>query len=335
MRIGRKRSSTMHAFDDQLAKKVLQAVYETSAVAHIGQEILPDAQVLDAWFEPDPAKDAEREKLGLLGRMMPGKLVTIFEPYSSTPGVREFRACQRKQLALGHQQELAAQKAERPEPAFPRMWLLSSGRPFSLLEGYGLTSLSDFPSGFWEGQPAEEVGLVVMRDLPHDRSTLLLRLMGGGEFRDKAVDELSRLPADAWERQVAVPALIAMRVELEQDPSNEAKEFRQRMDTVYKQWEEERIEKGRKKGRLEGRKEGRLEGRKEGRLEAHHKGLIAVYEARFGAMPAELRAIVEATNDEEVLLSWYKLVTTPSAEAFSDALKAQVSKANGATNGKH
>jgi hypothetical protein len=37
-----------------------------SCAVHTEAEVVPEAQALDAWIEPDPARAAERQRAGLL-----------------------------------------------------------------------------------------------------------------------------------------------------------------------------------------------------------------------------------------------------------------------------
>jgi hypothetical protein len=50
--------------------------------------------------------------------------------------------------------------------------------------------------------------------------------------------------------------------------------------------------------------------------------LIDVYEARFGAMPEDLRTVIEATHDEATLRVWVKLAGTHSANEIAAAILA-------------
>jgi hypothetical protein len=50
--------------------------------------------------------------------------------------------------------------------------------------------------------------VALARELPRDRTTLLVRLMAAGPLLASAVPEVARLPADAAERAVAEPILL-------------------------------------------------------------------------------------------------------------------------------
>jgi hypothetical protein len=48
--------------------------------------------------------------------------------------------------------------------------------------------------------------------------------------------------------------------------------------------------------------------------------LVDVYEARFGAMPEAIRAVIEATHDEPTLRAWLKLAGTRGADEIAAAI---------------
>ena len=52
------------------------------------------------------------------------------------------------------------------------------------------------------------------------------------------------------------------------------------------------------------------------------RSLISFYEARFGAMPDDVRAIIDDTHDEATLDGWVKLAGTRSADEVAAAIRA-------------
>jgi hypothetical protein len=50
--------------------------------------------------------------------------------------------------------------------------------------------------------------------------------------------------------------------------------------------------------------------------------LVEVYEARFGTMPEDLRAMVEDTDDEPMLVAWLRLAGTRSADEIAAAIRS-------------
>ena len=88
------------------------------------------------------------------------------------------------------------------------------------------------------------------------------------------------------------------------------------MDTqdIVETWRREAIEEG----IVQGREEGVVQGREEG--VAH--SLVEVYQARLGAMPDDLRAVVEDTDDEPTLVAWLRLASTRSADEVAAAIRS-------------
>lgn len=129
----------------------------------------------------------------------------------------------------------------------------------------------------------------------------------------EAVAELAALPVAARERAIAGPVMLRYRLEIEKAPASrtsEDEEFMTSTQDVFEEWQRETAAAGRARGRAEGRAEGLA------------NGLVVIYEIRFGAMPSELKTLVEGTEAEATLLGWFRLVETSTAEAFATAVLA-------------
>src|SRR6185436_8533079 len=147
-------------------------------------------------------------------------------------------------------------------------WLVSTGRPESVVEAYGLLPLDGFPEGVLGRRAADALGVVVLRDLPRDRDTLLLRLMGAGEVLEAAIADLMALPEGARERDVAWGDLVELRVQIRQDTTVAAeREFLMSTDKVEywrTQFVNEGIQRGLEQGLTQGREQGLTQGREQG-----------------------------------------------------------------------
>jgi hypothetical protein len=96
---------------DRLAKDVGQEALRPSGTTLANEEIHAETQYADLRHEPDPARKAERDRLGLLGRLVASSC--LLEVYSEAPGPEEFRACLSKHLASW--QERAREHKKRTE----------------------------------------------------------------------------------------------------------------------------------------------------------------------------------------------------------------------------
>jgi hypothetical protein len=257
----------------------------------------------------------ERARLGLLGRM--AATPCIVEPFHDTPGGDAVLDCLRKQLTLRHNLLRTARKQAKQEspatlrqnsgpPESPRLWILSSGRPETVLDDLAFTPL-DGSSGIWQAPRLLATFLVVMRDLPATRETLPLRLLGNGPTFRQAVRELRALPAESWEADLLIPQLLAFSSQIFQDFEEDPMSYAE-IDAIFDEWDRRVRQKSRKEGLEEGREQG------------IRQSLVDLYEARFGSIPATLRAAIEATEDEDTLRQWVVLAGTGSAQEIGAAV---------------
>ena len=202
-----------HNLADQFGKSLLRDALSCASapIPETEVEVVSATQKIDLYAVPDPARAAEREKMGLLGEI--SRAPSLFEPFRSTPNVPRIRRCLRKQLAwhdeLERRARVAARAAARaaedaasdapkePDESVPFPWLvvISEGRPVTVLEAYGCREVQP---GVYEAALGFQVRVVVLSELPRTRETLLLRLLAAGARLREALSDLEALPADAW-----------------------------------------------------------------------------------------------------------------------------------------
>lgn len=293
---------------DQLSKGILSEVLRLLGRVQTQYEIAGEVQAADLLFQPEEGHEAERTRLGLIGRMTDRPC--LLEPFHASPTGEEALDCVCKLLTLRRQMRREASKQGGPPPVMPRLWLLSAGRPETVIRGLELTVMEGWPTGFWQASPLLDTCLVVLRDLPETRDSLLLRVVGAGTTFRNAAQELRELPEDAWEVAVAIPLLLAFRVEFPQDPEEDDMQYAEELRAIYDKWAKQVWE------------EGRNEGRDEGRDEGIRKTLLSVYRARFGEVPPDLATSVEATDDDETLAAWAGIFATRTPEEIAAAVRS-------------
>ncbi|KYF93035.1 hypothetical protein BE20_10425 [Sorangium cellulosum] len=201
----------MHFRFDQLGKNILRDFFGLVGAAETEVEVpAGDAQRIDVWHVPDPALLVAHPEIepGLLRSMAvePG----MVEVFSHALDAAELHECLRKRYQWHHTLEL---RAERRLP-LPAAWLLSAGRPESVLRGFGFTPCPAGPAGLYAPAAEWRVQVVVIGELPRERGTVLLRLLGSARVRRMALRDLTELPGDAWERRVALPWLVRLSFEV-------------------------------------------------------------------------------------------------------------------------
>ncbi|MDI1443655.1 DUF4351 domain-containing protein [Polyangium sp. 6x1] len=289
----------MHNRYDQACKQILCAALEPSGVFGPEIEVSPDPQRVDGFYVPDPARPSPIAST-LLGRM--GRSACTFEVFSETPDDGELIACVRKHLNLRH---ILAGK-DPPVP-LPRQWILSSGRPQKGLRALGARRERAWPSGVYAIPSGFATSVVAANELPEERSTLLLRLMGRGRTLRRAIAELRTLGDDDFERCTALPILVRFRIEAESGPVTPSdEEFLMSTQDVLEMWERRAEERG----ALRGRKEGLKEGLKEGQRSL----LLQLLRSRFGELPAAVVDRVEAADTQALESFATRLLVAKSAD---------------------
>lgn len=287
---------------DQLAKQIGEEALAPFGTTVVHDEISPEVQYADLRHEPDPARAADRQQLGLLGQI--ASIRCLIEVYSDTPSGDEFRACLAKHIAFWRQRTrkaLGAPRGQEPDPRLPAesidpfLWVITAGVPMMLLSELRLEAASDWPVGVYLfGGSVLRVGLIVASKLPRDRSTLLVRLMAAGKLLDPVIGEIRVLPPGTRERALAEPILLRLGYALGQEPNPSPEQQEMKM-VLYKNFDELRAE---------GSAKGRAEGRAEGVAEGSAKALLIVLQARGIPVPDAARERILAEKDSARLTHW-------------------------------
>ncbi len=133
----------------------------------------------------------------------------------------------------------------------------------------------------------------------------MVRLLRLPPVLDQAIAELKTLEAAAPERTLALPILLRLRLAISTDPTQQTRddqEFLMHTQDIVETWRQEAVRQGIEQGIA--------------------RSLIDVYEARFGAMPEELRAAIEVAHDEPTLRAWLKLAGTREVDEIAAAIRS-------------
>jgi hypothetical protein len=317
---------------DQLGKKIGLRALGPSGLTVAQDEIPSNARHADLRHEPDAAREAERARLGLLGRLV--SVLCLIEFFSGTPDEEGVLAALGKLIAFRQQRRREADKARRSQqregdaaPAAPLvkpfLWIITAGRPSSVLSLLGAVPAEGWPTGVYLSpgalpdagrHPAGlqdaggllRVGIVVASELPRDRSTILVRIIAGGAALPAALADLAALPAGAHERYVASMDLLELRQVLGKKTNRtvQEEEFIVSTQNIVEKLQEE------------ARREGRDEGRREGEVRA----LLTALRVRGIAVPDVDRERILAQDDPKRLERWLEraIVATSLAEVFDE-----------------
>ena len=295
---------------DYVAKKIGRGALSASGTTIVHDEISPETLHADLRHEPDPARKAERKRLGLLGRI--ASVLCLIEIYGHAPNAEEFRACLAKHIAFWQQRarrtraqnQRRRKKRQRPEALSDHfLWIITAGVPRAILTKLKLEAAPGWPAGvYFFGDDILRVGIIVASELPRDRSTLLVRLMAAGPLLPHAIEDLLALPRDAHERAVAEQILLELQHTLRKQPRRTPKE-QEFIVAMHKSWED-----------------ARTEARAEGRAEARADDVLTVLRVRGIAVSEAARKRILAQKNLQLLERWHEkaIVATSLREVIDD-----------------
>jgi hypothetical protein len=298
----------MRTWPETYAKEVLGTALEFRGQIITEYEIVERRQRADMLFVPD-SEPSGREHLGIVDSMADlGQC--IIELFSHTPGSRAGFDCVGKHFTWYRQLCNQARRDRMPVPPRPRLWMISPGQPRSLLADLCMKPMDDWPTGFWHTAGKIHAHVIVVRDLPVIRDTLLLRLMDQGKRLQRAMAELDELPPGSPLRQRLVEVTVAWRKEMF-ETSNEDDMIYPETKARYAEWKAKVLDEGMKKGIEEGIKKGR----KAGERALVRKQLIL----RFGELPADVERRLERASVARLERWAERLLTADSlAAVFAD-----------------
>jgi hypothetical protein len=314
---------------DHIGKTIGHAALSLSGPTAVEAVIAPDARRADLRHDPDPARDAERALLGLLGRM--ASFLCLIELYSGAPDVDDALACLMKLIAFRQQRQREADRQREeyrervqketpgeslPPPApfvSPRCWIIAARRPVAALAMFGATAAPNWPPGVYFGtgmlfgaEGVLHLGIVDAGELPRERSTLLVRFLAAGPLLKGAIADLALLEEGAPERAVAEKVLLELEHVLgaKPGPTPEEEEF---VVSMQGSWTDAR----------------RI-GRDEGRAEARARDVLTALRVRNIVVPEAVRDRILAEKDPERLERWLEraILAASAAEVIDEPGRA-------------
>jgi len=122
---------------DQFAKELLSGLLETVGIANTEVKVTSEIRGIDLLFAPLSEKAADRDKLGLLGRI--AATACIIEPYRNAPGNEDILICiLRLVIQRGERQRKAnREKQSLHEDDYEMLWVVGPTISQAVLGAFG------------------------------------------------------------------------------------------------------------------------------------------------------------------------------------------------------
>ncbi|HZF55782.1 MAG TPA: hypothetical protein VE093_44510 [Polyangiaceae bacterium] len=261
----------------------------------------------DVLFTERRSRPGYRRKLGLLGELARGRV--LFELFRNPPPVLELQSCVLKAVDLKARDARSARRAKQPRSSVEALSLcvITPSMSGELAAQAGAAPRPSAVRGLYTLAPMWRTVIVVVNELPDDRSTVWLRLLGRGAVQAGAVRQLLEMPERGPLRDGTLRLLVAWQQSLPPpwQQSEEERELSMNWEQVYERWERKVLAKGRAEGRAEAKAEGKAE------------AVLAVLAGRGLTITAAQRKQVLSCSDNGALDAWLRSAgTAPSVKAL-------------------
>ena len=189
---------------DSFAKALMIGVLGRSGRVQSQLELLTPPLYVDLFYAPRHVKRPPPPLLELLWRM--GDRPTLFEIFSAAPQLDDCLDILEKGLRW-HRLNRPARVTDRSDYVRARAWVISPGHPQLAIEALHAVPSPDWPSGVYITPAFADLMLVGVAELPRSPQTLILRLLGQGETRRSALEELYALPSGAVAFTIRPPCI--------------------------------------------------------------------------------------------------------------------------------
>jgi hypothetical protein len=246
---------------DSFAKECMQSLLADFGDVEVEKPLIGEVRTVDIVFHPRSDAIADRQMLGLLGRMVAKP--SLLEPFRNAVPEWEIRNCREKlfQLEGELRRRVKARKQRLKQSNRPFMWILSPTMSPQLQQEFCVKPKRGWGEGIYFLPNPDRTAVVALHQLPRTPDTLWLRLLGRGNVQDEAIAELLALPSAYPYRQETMRHLAMLRIHLQarQNRTKDIQEAVMSLSSVYAKWEQETLAKIRQETLAEGRQEGRQE----------------------------------------------------------------------------
>ena len=293
---------------DQFAKQYLEELLTLLGQVETSRDVASEVREIDVYFIPVIPPPKDPKILGLLGKM--AATASIYEPFRNQPQRLEILDCQAKLNFVINQQKRKARRENTSysETEWPFLWILCPSCSDRLIEGFGakLDPSDQWPTGIYFLPEFQNTALVAINQLPIDRDTLWLRVLGKDRTQDQAILELETLPKGHPLRENLRELLtnwyviIQFRDNIDEDD----RELIMRLSPVYLRWREQTLEEGIQLGIQQGEqrtKQQMIENLLNFRFGSLDSELLAIIEPMLRLSPEELSPLLLTASREELL----------------------------------
>ena len=256
---------------DEFAKEYLPELYQEYGIVTPSADVMSEKREIDVLFTPTKPVPTTPETLGLLGKL--AQTTCLLEVYRNPVNSEQIMDCIGKLITVRNNQVKTAKKEKQNPSQWAFLWIITPTISEKILTEFNAISRENWEKGIYFLPQGLHSGIVAIHQLPKDKNTLWLRILGKGTTQIDAIEELKALPINNPYRETILELVYGLLDKLEAKQRQKQgliKEdetlimslrqiYRDKMAEVERQGLQQGLKQGLKQGKIEGKLEGKLE----------------------------------------------------------------------------
>jgi hypothetical protein len=199
-----------HNPHDEFVKEYLPELYKDYGIVTPSFSVSSEVRQVDVYFEPTKEVPTTPETLGLLGKL--AQKPCLLEVYRNPVQLNQVRECLSKLLDIQQRKikEAAKQNRKIREEELPFLWIISPTISENILSKFKANPQENWQEGVYFLAEGFNTGLVTIHQLPVNRDTLWLRILGRGKVQEKAIKEVQTLPSNYHNRDLVLELIYGL-----------------------------------------------------------------------------------------------------------------------------
>ena len=182
---------------DEFVKEYIPELIKEYGLANAGETVSSERREIDLLFIPQQKVPTTPETLGLLGKL--AQKTTLLEVFRKSVETYQIEDCLNKLLSIraNQRREKKRNKEKVLREELACLWILTPTLSARILNYFGAQlKLDSWGEGIYLLAEGFNTGIVVIHQLPVNRETLWLRILGRERVQENAIEELKSLPAN-------------------------------------------------------------------------------------------------------------------------------------------
>ncbi len=221
---------------DDFVKEYLPELISNYGLVNSGKKIASQTKEIDVFFQPDNKVNNNSNQLGLLARLL--RTTCLFEVYRNSVTVNQINECIGKLVDLTTLLGRESKKSKNQIEAV-NLWILTPTLSQKILNSFEARTQEDWEEGIYFLPSALSTGIIVVHQLPVNKDTLWLRMLGKGKVQELAIEELNALPKDNQYRDSVLElvsnlfTMLQLNQQKKQELTSEDRQLVMKLSPIY------------------------------------------------------------------------------------------------------